>query len=107
MGQHGRRIALLTSELLMGDGGEGHDAVTFLGNSVLVRRSIKSSASLRKVSGAFLIAKKLVEFRSLFCSCQPICNQRGLDLASIALRSLSPLQFVIHHQNIVCNWYFD
>jgi hypothetical protein len=46
MGQHGRRIALLTSELLMGDGGEEHDGVTFLGNSVLVRRSIKSSTSL-------------------------------------------------------------
>ena len=29
-GQHGGRIALLTSEIAMGDDGEGHDGVTVL-----------------------------------------------------------------------------
>ena len=80
MDQHAGRIALLTSELAMGEGGEGHEGVTVLaGQFGLAQTFDYLFHQLRKVSGAFLVAKtKVVEFRCLFCSCQPICDQRGL-----------------------------
>jgi hypothetical protein len=47
----------------------------------------------------------VVEFRCLFCSCQPICDQRGLAFSQYRgyPHCPPPLQFVIHPLNIVCD----
>jgi hypothetical protein len=63
------------------------------------------------MSGALFIAEmKMVELQgsSLFVPTN-LRYQRGLTFSQYrgyAHRS-PPLQFVIHHQNIVCDWYFD
>jgi len=111
MDQHAGRITLRPSQLAMFDGSRGRDGIAvFIGQLGSAQTYYQIVNQLGKMSGTFVIAKmKMVELRGLLCSRQPIRYQRGLTFSQYrgyAHRS-PPLQFVIHHQNIVCDWYFD
>ena len=79
MDQHSGGITLLTSQLAMGNSGEGHYGITVISGQRESAQTCHYVANqLRKMSGTLFIAKmKVVEFRGAFCSHQPIGDQGG------------------------------
>jgi len=105
MDQHAGRIALLTSELAMGEGGEGHEGVTVLaGQFGLAQTFDYLFHQLRKVSGAFLVAKtKVVEFRCLFLFVSTNLRSARSCIQPVSrLPSLSPPLAICHPPSEHC-----
>jgi hypothetical protein len=111
MDQHGRRIALLSSQLAMFDGSWGRDRIAVpIGQLGPFQTHYQIANQLREMSGTFLIAKtKMVELRGLLGSRQPILYQTGLAAGQDCSYALTPRRswFIACNPSRVLDWYYE
>jgi hypothetical protein len=111
MDQHGRRMALRWSQNAMFGGGGGSLAsLSLVGTSAVFRRSTISSTNFGKCPVRCSSAEmKVVEFRRVLCSFQPICDQRSLTAGQDCSHALTPrkLWFIAYQRTRVRECYSD
>jgi hypothetical protein len=108
MDQHGGGIALLPSQLAMGEGGDG--IAVLIGQLGSAQTLYQIVNQLRKMYGALFIAqKKVVEFGGAIGSDQPSMDQSGLTAGLDCGHALYAcgLRFIIRQPSRMRNWVFE